>query len=461
MRRWKLIALVAAVAWAAVPVSRAQDARPGPPQDAGEPLTGWQWFEELRLPEPGKAPYFDFVVPPSVFEKAQIGLADLRLRDGQGREVPYALRTRRAEEQREPLQAKEFNRITNKDRSVELSLDLGERAGEHNEIEVVTRGSNFRRRVRLEGSNTDKDWSTLLDNAHVLHFALGPQSADFRRLSYPVSRFRYLRVRVFPDANNDNDRPEVDSVVVFHSVQQPGEYVTLPANLGQREPVRADGGPGSAWSITWNGEATPVERLSFDIADNDFARPYRLEMAEPGQPPQFLAAGEWQRRAGAEHRPMEIRAGEVPVARQLRLVVTDYRNQPLNITAVRSTAAARQVVFARSPDLAAPLRLYFGNPNAQAPRYDFDVNLPPRLDPPPARAELGPVSANPEYRPTPKPLTERWPWLVYVVLSAASLVLLGILGLLAREAVARHDASGPPSEATAGAGGVGDAGPGV
>jgi hypothetical protein len=92
--------------------------------------------------------------------------------------------------------------------------------------------------------------------------------------------------------------------------------------------------------------------------------------------------------------------------------------------------------------LAAPLQLYFGNPAADTADYDFARLLPATLAPPPVRvpSESAGVQDNPIYRPTPKPWTERWPWLVYVVLGIASLVLLGILTLLGRQAIARHDA---------------------
>jgi hypothetical protein len=45
------------------------------------------------------------------------------------------------------------------------------------------------------------------------------------------------------------------------------------------------------------------------------------------------------------------------------------------------------------------------------------------------------VQPNPDYVPEPKPLTERWPWLVYVVLATASVVLLVLLVLLGRKAL--------------------------
>ena len=102
---------------------------------------------------PGDRPFAAFVLTPAVFDGARPDLADLRLYDGRGRDVPYALRVRRKEDVRRPFAATEFNRTTGADRAAEVSLDLGESPGEHNEIEVSTPGTAFRRPLRVEGSD--------------------------------------------------------------------------------------------------------------------------------------------------------------------------------------------------------------------------------------------------------------------------------------------------------------------
>jgi hypothetical protein len=60
------------------------------------------------------------------------------------------------------------------------------------------------------------------------------------------------------------------------------------------------------------------------------------------------------------------------------------------------------------------------------------------------------VEANPTYRPEPPPFAERHPWVIYLVLGAASMALAGILGVVARETVRRHDAreAAPPTSPT-------------
>lgn len=139
----------------------AQDTgNPGPPVGAAAPrhgtedLSAWQWYQDVPYPASGRAGGLaDFLLTPSVFERARPDLADLRLYDSRGREVPYALRVRHARDERHSLPARQFNRVTNPDRSIEVTLDLGESPGDHNEVRVDTSGSEFVRRLRIQGSD--------------------------------------------------------------------------------------------------------------------------------------------------------------------------------------------------------------------------------------------------------------------------------------------------------------------
>ena len=59
-----------------------------------------------------------------------------------------------------------------------------------------------------------------------------------------------------------------------------------------------------------------------------------------------------------------------------------------------------------------------------APHYDFENELTARnLLRNQVTAAIGDVIANPEYRPEPQPLTERAPWLIYIVLAVSSIAL--------------------------------------
>jgi hypothetical protein len=419
--------LLGLVSWPAI----AAEQPAGPVED----LSGWEWYAEVPLP-PGVRPGLcDLVIPPAIFSRAKPDLADLRLIDQQGRPVPYALRVRRGQTESRTLDARVYNRAFNAETGLaELTLDLGPSPPEYNSITVNTDGTDYRRAVRLDASDDEKNWRTILDQVWLLHFGTETGVVDQRRFTYPPARLRYLRVRVTRDLSLPKDAPKLLDVQVQWTVRVAGEMQTQPvARLEPRQPVPGIGGPGSAWFIDL-GDSVPVEKLTFEATDDNFVRPFKLELANPGEPPVVVAQGEWRRQGNEARKPLEVSFSEV-IGRRFRLVVTDYRNPPLSVIGATWTEAVRQVVFMPPADLAGqPLKLYVGNPRAEAPHYDFASTLPARLDPAPVRVSVGNPQPNPDYRPQ-KPWTERMPWLVDAVLAGAAAVLLGVLLLLARSAI--------------------------
>jgi hypothetical protein len=417
---------------------------------AAEALSEWQFFAAVeRAPEAWAV----LTVPPEVFGKARADLADLRLLGAGGREVPYALRVRRGGARSEALEAKTFNRVVTPAGAAELSLDLGEPTPEHNQIDLSLAGASFRRAVRLEGADRPGDWKVLLDGRNALRDEADGQRIDVHRFRYPPSRYRYLRVTVAPDPAEKADgwQRRVE-VTVLHAVETPGVEAGGPVNVSPREAVPTAGRlPASMWYLTFDGVAPPVEELRFRVGTDEFVRPYVVEAENGDGSWDEVARGEWRRLPGEADRPMRVRLQREVQARRLKLTVTDQRNPPLHLLSAEYAAPARQLLFTDPAGPNESLRLYFGNPSAVAPGYELDRTLTAAQEKAAAPARLGPVEANPDYRPPPKPWTERWPGLIYAALGGTSLVLLGLLGLIARRALARHD------QATA-AGAVGRAG---
>lgn len=465
---WLVTLLGAALSWTA---SAQEPGKKGAPTPApAESLDLWAWREALQLPEAAPGALLALTVPPEVFDKALPDLSDLRLADADGKQIPYALRIRRAELQQVPVAVQTpFNRTSNAaGRYAELSLALkGDGPVQHNEVEVATAGTNFRRAVQVYGADSDQlDKAEKIADRYVVRYEIEGKTIELRKLSYELSHYRYLKVRVHADPSGKEEAPTIERVTARRTTAVPGVSQTWAANLGAREAVPADGGPGSAWLLELPGrETVPWEQLQFDVQEDEFARPYRLEVADPDAPRRVVARGDWRRGlggrrppdaegapgdqpgAGDGRRPLVIDLPGAVSARRLRLVLTDFANPPLTLTGARSVVAARQVLFALPRDgaVARPVWLYFGNARATPPHYDFARTLPAQVGEP-ARVGLAKQpERNPAYRPPPLPLSERWPWMVYLVLGAAALVLLVILTLLARQAVARHDAVQPPA----------------
>jgi hypothetical protein len=432
-----------------VPGWRQAEAAEAADEVPGGPLVRWQYFEAVKLPKQVDSPWVDFVLGPTVFDAARQDLRDLRLYDGAGREVPYALRVREPKHQTEEINADVFNRAEGPDGSRELSLDLGPDPIEHNQVHVQMPGNDFRRRAVLEGSDDNRQWRQLAEQ-NLIRFRRGDKELEDVTVDYPASRFRYLRLRVYADPQLDDRRLRLGPVTVAKRVDVPGEMFRLEGELGPRQPVRdrQTNAAASAWFVDLGGENFPCRRLEVEITEDEFARNYKIQKVLPpeevrmivGEPFKEIARGVWQRRPGEEKKPMVAEFPEVKASR-LRVTVIDSANPPLDVRSVTAVTPARQIVFAAPEEPDTGLRLYFGNPKAEDTQYDFARNLPERLEPAPARAELEPRQENPIYVPEPPPLTERWPWLIYVVLGSVCVVLGGIIANVARTAIAAHDES--------------------
>jgi hypothetical protein len=435
--------------------SQAGETTPKAEEATPELQARWEYFVPVPIPAPkadDSPTLMDLVLNRDVFAHARPDLADLRLYNQSGKTIPYALRYRRPQTIQERIPATEFNRAEPDDGSSELTLDLQRDDIQYNEIKIVTLGSNFRRAVEVEGSEDGKTWRKLV-SANLIHFENENQKFDLNSLTFAASRFRFVRVRVQPDPNRvtadrEPDRVRTTEVNVMRHVEDPGERLTQEATLLPRDPVRTNGMPGSAWIIDLGGENVPCDRIEVDIADSEFARDFMIEAEYPSGPLRqlrftyvgMMESPLWQRKPGEPKRPLVANFQEV-LTRRLKLSVTDNRNPPLSIRSIKFSAPARQVVFARPADGAGETRLYFGNPQAEFPVYDFARNLPEKLTPPPTRSELAAASPNPNFVPPPQPFTERFPWLIYVVLSSVSVVLAGLIVSLSRTAIRIHDAN--------------------
>lgn len=405
-------------------ISGARAQTPG----ASEQLSAWGYFKELR--SPGGAPgLLDFVLDREALDKARTDQADLRLYDSGGHEIPYVLRVRHEVQTQAAFAVREFNRGVEGGAAV-VSCDLGAQPVEHNLVEIDTAGVNFRRLADVQGSADGVAWSTLASEAILFRFAAVGRSVEQSGVPYPVSRYRYLRVRINRDPQVDTGAPQITAVRVRRSIEVQGEMVSFPAEREERDADRMDGRPASVWRIDLGGRV-PFERLSLRIANPAFSRPFQLEIADYPAAPVLVASGELTRDAETAGQPLAIAFAE-RFGRHLKLTVVDDRNPPLSIRGITAMSAAREVIFEGGWASAGPVRLYYGNSKALAPRYDLGVRLQANPSGTPVRQWLGPQRANPIYRPEPKPFSERSPWLIYVVLAAASLALAAILLSLVR-----------------------------
>jgi hypothetical protein len=392
-------------------------------------LSEWPFVAEVTFTHSGGGLY-EFAVPLQVMDKARDDLADLRLYDAAGHEIPYAVRVRRERDEARPVAGRMFNQGAVGAAS-EVSVDLGESPGEHNEVEIETAGANFRRAVTVEGSDTGADWKILKNGEVIFSFTSINHTAHSGRIDYPTSRYRYLRVRVNPDERVDKEPPTITLVRVWLAQREEGAAVTWNVGVPSYQLLRHEGAPASSWTIDLGGRM-PVDQLLLMTDDQSFARSFQLEVVDDPQNRRVVASGELAKRVDDRNQGSTITFENEEHARKLRLIITDYNNPTLSISSIRASAPLRELYFELKEPTQQPLKLYFGNAHADAPHYDFEKELSAKLKAPVIPAGVGSFVANPNYSPPPLPFTERLPWLIYVVLTISSVALALILFSLAR-----------------------------
>ena len=384
-------------------------------------LSGWQFYREISTgSETGIA---TLILDPEILAASRDDAADLRIFDAAGKEVPYDLRVLLGERNAESYEALEVSRGV-EGADAEIILDLGDDPSQHNQVQIDTQGARFRRQVAVFGSDDSEEWTPLTEQGLILRLTANGKTASVDRVPYPPSDYRYVRIAVARDPQVDPGPPIIESAAVQQATVVPGQEQAVPAESVTREPVAE--GQASSYAIDLPGRI-PVHALRFRTSSGSFVRTYQL-LAVTGDKiaPSPLSAGRLRRREGNPSEPITLRFPEAP-ARQLQLTVLDAGEEPLDVLEPAALIASRQLVLDLSAATAQPLRLYYGNPAAPAPRYDPRADVPDNLDESVPRLELGSQQSNPAYEAPEPPLSERAPWLIYMVTGAASLALLAIL----------------------------------
>jgi Protein of unknown function (DUF3999) len=391
-------------------------------------LASWPFYVEISTN--GSAGLHQFTVPLEVMGKGRDDLGDLRLFDANNHETPYAIRIRKDVSEEREFGAQVFNEVT-VGSATEATIDLGSNPREHNQVQLQTAGTDFRRRVVIEGSDSASQWRTLNADGVIFRFQSAGRTVESNDISYPTSRYRYVRVRVGSDELSDDDPPDIIGVGVKMAVHDQGRLTTWDVMVPSYELNRNQGAHAASWTVDF-GSRVPCDRLTLTIADESFYRPFEVEVADDPQNPRLIANGYLSRRAGEEPKPITITFDQEEHVQKLRLQITDYSNPTLTIENIEASAPARELVFQLSQPQSAPLRLYSGNAKIAEPHYDFEKELREKLKTTPSEASVSSVLRNPAYVPEPLPFTERLPWLIYLVLAGSSLALGWILLSLAR-----------------------------
>jgi Protein of unknown function (DUF3999) len=389
------------------------------------------------------------ILDPQIFPHAAPSLKDLRLYQD-SREVPYAITL--SEPQQPDSDTAQIRNLGLRGHSIVFDVEMPNRP--YTDVTLNLAGQDFIATATVSGTH-DPNYSNQTSLGEFTLFDLTTQhlsrstTLHLQETSLPYLHIE-LAVSAAPGTHLFTPSPQmVLGVTVPPSREAQSLYTTAAetATIAQR-------GHQSIATFTLP-ERIPIERISVDIPSTfkaNFSRDVRISDHPSGTPDNSAAASETLAgtifRVHLTESGREIRQQQLSVpatlgsnmqsAAAVEIAIDNGNDTPLPIADVRLEMRQRKLCFDAPPATkpAQPLTLFYGDPALTAPRYDYARLFSPSREI--HTAQLSTEQLNPAYRDRPdqRPLTERRPHLLWIVLLAV-ICILAIVAIRSSKAVHR------------------------
>lgn len=406
-------------------------------------LTQWKYQAAVTV-EDGTGEYCRLALTPDIYNAARGDLGDVRLVDTNGEQIPFVLAKPKDITKRQNYRPVVINRSTGADKAAMITLDFGKQVIK-NSIEVETGGNNFRRAVKVEGSNDNTEFFTLVEHAYVFAVSFDRR---FEQIDLPPNDYRYLRITVLPMATEEIG-PVIDEVRAFKIAESFAERQTV--EMAPIEHSEDEKNNSSIYIYDLAYCRLPVREIELDIADDSFyryvsvagrdAEKRKVKIASEDNRQRFREVEvRWQgiindtiyRYTSADGKNHERLILRIPsgrrIYRYIRITISNYDDKPVVVNSASANMIAHNIVF-ENKDNAAPI-LYIGSESARAPRYDLERRLSNPLQVKAAMAKLSGITSNPlfgQVEQKPAAWTEKHKVLLLIVMVIVALVLGGFI----------------------------------
>ncbi len=403
----------------------------------------WKYRADVSI-EDSTGDYCGLILTPDIYNAARLDLGDIRLVDSHGEQVPYVLA--RPKDTTESFKYKPviINRSTNAQNAAMVTLDF-EKKVIKNSIEVATSGNNFRRAVRVEGSNDNIKFFTLVEQAYV--FAIN-HDTRFEQVELPANDYRYLRITVEPMAT-EKQSPDIDEIKAFKVEKKFAERQLV--GMVHVEHSEDEKSNSSIYVYDLGYRRLPISEIELDVANDAFYRyvtlegrdaatqKVRIDSEDNRQRFREVEVGWGRITGGTIFRYTEASGQErervvlrIPPSRRcyryLRITIKNYDDKPLMIKSVSAKMVAHEVVFSAGDN--GVFALYVGSESASSPRYDLVQRLSDPLQVEARVAKLSAITDNPLFgqaKQKPVPWTEKHKVLILIIMVGVALVLAGFI----------------------------------
>ena len=405
-------------------------------------LTKWKYRCPVIL-EGKAAEYYRADITSEIYNVAKRDFSDIRIIDSNGQQNPYLIARPRDVAERQEYLPTIINRSTGAKNVSLVTLDFDKQVMK-NLIKVVTSGNNFRRAVKVEGSNDNVKFFMLVKEAFV--FAVtDKQWSQFSEIDLPLNDYRYLRVTVAP-MPEEKDNPAIQSVLAFKCENKPAGRT--PVAMLCTNHIEDANGKSSIYEYDLGFCNLPISEIRLSIDDKSFYRQIAIEgrnvlkrrvklisednrerFEDVNESWDYVTSGVIYRYIAGDGKKQEKTAMSISSGtgtyRYLKITIKNYDDRPLAIRTASAEMISHKIIFSDKNSIK-PILLYVGSEFANMPQYDIEYEIGKPLEVEASPAILGSIAENPLFsktEPNPVPWTERHKSILLVVMAAVVVVL--------------------------------------
>ena len=361
------------------------------------------------------------ILPDEIFEKCTSNLSDLRIFGNKNNkiiEAPFILKFEAEKFLQKDIAFNLINQSKN-EKGYFYTFEVPI-ANSVNQINLKFNQSNFDWKVKLEGSQNQQEWFTVLDGYRIVSIKNQFTNYHFTRLLFPNAKYQYFRL--FVDSKVD---PEFQSATLLFGEMINGNLKSFVIKKTKTEENKKTK---QTIILVDLNNAVPLCHLNLEVKNEfDYYRPITI---------QYLSSSV-KTLQGREDYFTTLTSGTLnsiektgfnfnsTIVKKVKIIIENQDNEPLNIGAI-SVKGYTHALIVRITE-PADYFLYYGNPQIGFPNYDiakFADKIPISL----GELQLGDeLIVEKEAKPIPEPplFNQNSLWLVMILI----IVILGWFSL--------------------------------
>jgi hypothetical protein len=322
--------------------------------------------------------WHNIILPNDIFGKVKSDLSDIRIfgviANKDTIEAPYLIQKRIEEVSNKEVNFKTLN-VSQNEKGYFFTFEVPNSQA-INQIKLRFKQRNFDWNLKLEGSQNQKEWFTVIEDYRVLSIKNEQTDFQFTKLSFPSSKYRFFRILI-----DSKEKPELTfASIVRHQFSNESyrDFTIKNILVNENQQLKQ-----TEVDIDLQ-MPVPISKINFNISANfEYYRPFTVKYLADS----FITEKGWK------YNYQELTNGTLnsieendfkfnsTTVQKLKILIHNQNNQALTIDSIQIKGYVHELIARfTSP---ATYFLTYGNNQSTAPNYDikrFKEKIPKNLN---------------------------------------------------------------------------------